>query len=203
MSTGLPSSADVVTAQEVLKKIIKDKDFADIIRATVAEMPAEELEKFQKELNQEFRGVKNELAMEQAKRTVAELEAKKEKALARQKTKKEQKEKWKALSKDERKELIKARAKILAYETAEGAGAVAAAAGGVVMGAGALLAGGILAIGKGIIRSPLAIWNWIEKHFYVKIDLSCEAQQQLRAYRLVHNYKPAKIKKYKGFCPGW
>jgi len=203
ISANLPSSDDVVMTQEILKKIIKDKEFADIIRATVAEMPAEELEKFQQELNQEFRGIKENLAREKAKRTIAELEAKKEKELAHQEKHKEQKEKWKALSKEERKELIKARAAILAYETADAAGAVAAVAGGIVMGAGALLSSGILAIGKGIMRSPLAIWNWMENHFYIKIDLSCEMQAQIRAYRRVHNYKPDKVKKYSGFCPRW
>lgn len=207
MMAEAPTADDISMTQEVMKKILRDQGFKEIIRETISEMPADELKEFKKDMNKEFRQMKNEMAVEQARRKVAELEAKKEERLAEKKERKEKhierKEKWKALSKEERKELIKAKAAVMAHETAMGAGATAAAAGAAVVGVGAVLGAGILAIGKGIVKAPLGAWNWLDKHFYVNIDLSCSEQARLRAYRKVHNYSPPKVRKYSGHCPGW
>ena len=199
LGSATPTSDDIAFSQEVLKKIIQDRDLSELIRETVNEMSADELNDFKKDLNKEFLEIKNELTLEKARRKIAELEAKKEEQLARRERHKEQKENWKVLSKEERKELIKAKATVLAY----GAAAAAGTAGLAVVGVGAILGAGVLAIGKGIIRAPIEIWNWLDDHFYVKIDLSCATQRQIRAYRMTHNYKPRPIKKYSGHCPGW
>lgn len=207
MMADAPTADDISMTQKVMKKILRDEGFKEIIRETISEMSADELNDFKKDMNKEFRQMKNEMAVEQARRKVAELEAKKEERLEQKKERKEKrierKEKWKALSKEERKELIKAKAALMAHETAMGVGATAAAAGAAVVGTGAILGAGILAIGKGIVKAPLGVWNWLDKRFYVNIDLSCSEQARLRAYRKVHNYSPPKVRKYSGHCPGW
>ncbi|MCP4439569.1 MAG: hypothetical protein GY810_11555 [Aureispira sp.] len=212
----MPTPQDVEAAQEILKKVMQDKDLTELIQETVQNMSSREIKEFRKEIGENVRDMNQQLKKERANRIVIELGAKrarlKKEREDRKKAREEFNEARDTMSKEEKKELIKARLAQIAEGTGTalkygGAviGGVGAAAGLGVAAIGFILGKGIIAIGKGIIKTAKAIWNWIDAHFYIKIDLSCAEQQKIKKHKktMAVLNKKRKAKPYKGHCPGW
>lgn len=200
MEAPAANAQDMMVAKENLHKILADRKLKSLIRETIKDMSADELKDFKKEMKEDFKDIQSEMKITQAQKKVEELEAKKEakekEREANKEARQKRKEEWKSLTKEEKKELVRAKTTLVVHETGLAAGAAAATVGGVV-------AAGVVAIGTGVIKAPMAIWNWLDERFYVNIDMSCSEQRRLRAYRKSHNYHPPKVKKYRGHCPGW
>jgi hypothetical protein len=213
MYQDIPTQSTVETAQEVLKKIMEDQDLTELIKETVKDMSAEELRGFRKDLQGSIADMNDELKREQNEKVLEELEAKREAQKiakeARKQLREEQKAVWDTLSKEERQELVKAKVAQIAYETGttlkDGALAVGMVMGAGLAAVGGIIAQGVIAIGQGIINAASAIWNWIDEHFYVRIDFSCAKQRKMRKKRkytkMVKKQRP--IVQYTGGCPKW
>jgi hypothetical protein len=209
----IPGQEEVKAANLILQKIMEDEDLTALIQEIVKNMSSEEIKEFRKGIQDRVKDMDIELKQEQARKRVAELEAKRlDQKLAREAKKqlrKERKEAWDSLTKEEKKELVQEKVALIAAETGEvlktGAIAVGAVVGLSLVAVGGIVAQGIIAIGKGIINTAKAIWNWIDDHFYIRIDLSCAQQRKIRKnrrYRAVVS-KPRTVVKYRGQCPGW
>ncbi len=215
-----PTQDDAKLAKKILEKIIKDKDLTALIKEVVSDMTAKEVAEFRKDLTAAIQEMNQKLKKEQNLLIVLELGAKREryqKARAnRRKARKEKRERYAALTKEEKIKLTKAKIALAAEETAVTlrdaalGSAAAVAATGVAAAAVAtvvtlIVVKGVIAIGKGLIDSAVAIWNWIESHFFIRIDLTCAEQRRIKKnkrYFAVIN-KPHKTLFYKGNCPQW
>ena len=106
MYQDVPTQAEVETAEAVLHHIMEDKDLTALIKETVKDMSAEELQTFRKELQFSIKDMNDGLKQIQNQKVIEELEAKREAHKiakeARQQLRAEQKAVWDTLSKEER-----------------------------------------------------------------------------------------------------
>lgn len=211
MYQDIANQEEVKSAQNILQTILEDGNLTILIQELVSNMSSEEVKNFRKEMLDEIQEMKEVLRQEQAQKLVLELEAKRLRyQLASEAAKNlKNKEKMEAdsLTKDEKKALVKAKV-ALATNSALGngkAGASLAVVGNIVVQGIVAIGKGIIAIGKGIANTAKAIWNWIDDHFYVRIDLSCAEQRNIKKHRTyvaaVNQHKH--LVYYKGNCPQW
>ncbi len=197
-----PQQEDMQAAKDILVQIRQDQQLSAQIEEVVRDMDASDMHRFQQDLEESLQRLHDELKEKERAERLAAREARK---TARDKRRAD----WKKLSKEEKREIVKEEIAAIAEEAGskvkDGALVIGAGAAASVAVVTAVVVGGVYAIGKGIINAVSDIWNWIDAHFYVRVDLSCAEQRRIRRRRLyvaaVNKQRPLEF--YKGGCPGW